>query len=120
MRAHPRRKFQQWQQRLDDLQDNLGRCTKHGVRHSQVAVQHLAERLHRIRPSQSLKQRREQLRQLEKRLNVLGPEQVLSRGYSITTDVQTGKVLRDASKVKTGQKLKTRLAKGEITSKVEK
>jgi exonuclease VII large subunit len=28
------------------------------------------------------------MHQLEKRLNSLGPEQVLARGYSITTDVQ--------------------------------
>jgi len=66
-----------------------------------------------------LKARRENLRQLEKRLNALGPEQVLARGYSITTDTATGKVLRDAAKVKAGQKIKTRLAKGEISSQVE-
>jgi exodeoxyribonuclease VII large subunit len=59
------------------------------------------------------------LRQLEKRLNVLGPEQVLARGYSITTDAATGKVLRDAAKIKVGQKLKTRLKRGEILSQVE-
>jgi exodeoxyribonuclease VII large subunit len=73
----------------------------------------------RAKPSLALKQRREALRQLEKRLNSLGPEQVLARGYSITTDAITGKVLRDAAKVKAGQKLKTRLAKGEVVSKVE-
>ena len=64
--------------------------------------------------------RREALRQLEKRLNALGPEQVLARGYSITMDAATGTVLRDAVKVKAGQKLKTRLAKGEVLSRVEK
>ncbi|MGH7980383.1 MAG: exodeoxyribonuclease VII large subunit, partial [Limisphaerales bacterium] len=73
--------------------------------------------LHRIRPSYSLKQRREQLRQLERRLNALGPEQVLARGYSITMDAGTGKVLREAKKVKAGQKLKTRLKTGEIVSR---
>ena len=118
-RAHPRRKFQNWQQRLDELQGDLSRCLKHRARHSQIVLQNLSERLHRIRPSQFLKQLREQLRQMERRLNALGPEQVLSRGYSITTDMATGKVLRDAKKVKTGQKLKTRLKNGEIASKVE-
>jgi exodeoxyribonuclease VII large subunit len=119
-RAHPRRKFQSWQQRLDDLQNDLSRCLKHRARHSQIVLQHLRERLHRIRPSHSMKQRREQLRQLERQLNALGPEQVLSRGYSITTDAGTGKVLRDAKKVKVGQKLKTRLKAGEIFSHTEK
>jgi exodeoxyribonuclease VII large subunit len=119
-RAHPRRKFQNWQQRVDDLQNDLSRCLKQRTRHSQVALRNLWERLHRIRPSQFLKQRREQLRQMERRLNALGPEQVLARGYSITTDAASGKVLRNAKNVKAGQKLKTRLKAGEITSRVEK
>ena len=119
-RAHPRRKFQNWQQQLDDLESDMSRCLKHRVRDSQIVLQNLGERLHRIRPSQFLKQRREQLRQIERRLNALGPQQVLSRGYSITTDAASGKVLRDASKAKPGQKLKTRLKAGEITSRVEK
>ena len=108
------------QQRLDDLSSDLSRCLKQRARHSGVLLQHLWERLHRIRPSWFLKQRREQLRQLERRLNALGPEQVLARGYSITMDAGSGKVLRDARKVKTGQKLKTRLKAGEIVSTVEK
>jgi exodeoxyribonuclease VII large subunit len=120
MRAHPRRKFQNWQQQLDDLESDISRCLKHRLRHSQTVLQNLSVRLHRIRPSQFLKQRREQLRQIERRLNALGPQQVLSRGYSITADAATGKVLRDASKAKPGQKLKTRLKVGEITSRVEK
>ncbi|HEX3627474.1 MAG TPA: exodeoxyribonuclease VII large subunit [Verrucomicrobiae bacterium] len=118
-RAHPRRKLQNWQQRLDDLNSDLSRCLKQRARHSGVLLKHLWERLHRIRPSHFLKQRREQLRQLERRLNALGPEQVLARGYSITTDAGTGKVLRDAKKVKAGQKLKTRLKTGEILSRAE-
>jgi len=119
-RAHPRRKFQNWQQRLDELQTDLSRCLKHRVRHWQIALQNLSERLHRIRPSYLIKQRREQLRQIERRLIALGPQQVLSRGYSITTDLATGKVLREAKKAKAGQKLKIRLKIGEIISRVEK
>lgn len=118
-RAHPRRKLQTWQQRLDDLQSDLSRCLKQRALHSGVLLQHLRERLHRIRPSHFLKQRREQLRQLDRRLNALAPEQVLARGYSITMDAGTGKVLRDAKRVKAGQKLKTRLKTGEILSRAE-
>lgn len=119
-RAHPRRKLQNWQQRLDDLNSDLSRCLKQRARQSGVLLKHLWDRLHRIRPSNFLKQRAEQLRQLERRLNALGPEQVLTRGYSITMDAETGKVLRDAKKVKAGQKLKTRLKAGEIMSRAEK
>jgi len=55
----------------------------------------------------------------ESRLRLLGPEQVLARGYSITLDATTGRVLRNAAQVKVGQRLKTRLKQGEISSRVE-
>jgi exodeoxyribonuclease VII large subunit len=44
---------------------------------------------------------------------------VLARGYSITMDAATGRVLREADKVKAGQRLRTRLKKGEVFSKAE-
>jgi exodeoxyribonuclease VII large subunit len=89
------------------------------VRSRYLVLENLAGRFLRAKPALALKTRRETLHQLEKRLNSLGPEQVLARGYSITTDAMTGKVLRDAAKIKAGQKLKTRLAKGEIASRAE-
>jgi len=97
----------------------LLRGLRTAVRSRRLALENLAGRFLRAKPALALKSRREALRQLERRLNSLGPEQVLSRGYSITTDATTGKVLRDAKKVKPGQKLKTRLAKGEISSRAE-
>ena len=53
------------------------------------------------------------------RLRLLGPEQVLSRGYSITMNADTGEVLREAGRAKRGQRLRTRLKSGEIKSRVE-
>jgi exodeoxyribonuclease VII large subunit len=118
-RLHPRRKLDESFQRLDDLQSGLLRGLKTAARSRGLVLQNLAGRFLRARPSHHLKLWHEALRQLEKRLNVLGPEQVLARGYSITTDAATGKVLRDAAKIKVGQKLKTRLKRGEILSQVE-
>ncbi len=115
-RLHPRRKLDDSLQRLDDLQSGLLRGLKTATRSRELALQHLTGRFLRAKPTLALKNRREQLQQLEKRLNSLGPEQVLARGYSITTDATTGKVLRDAKKIKVGQKLKTRLAQGEVFS----
>jgi exodeoxyribonuclease VII large subunit len=139
--AHPRRRLNEQLQRLDDLQTGLLRQTKQGVRERQIICQNLATRLRQVRPKQFLKQRREvlkaaqkRLRELarvqfkncknsfaatESRLRLLGPEQVLSRGYSITMDAVTGKVLREAKKVNAGQRLKTRLKSGEILSRSE-
>jgi exodeoxyribonuclease VII large subunit len=67
-----------------------------------------------------LRERRNRAEGLEARLRLLSPQEVLARGYSITTDAETGKVLRDASKVKAGQRLKTKLQRGEMVSRVEK
>jgi exodeoxyribonuclease VII large subunit len=140
IRAHPRRRLDEFLQRLDDLHAGLLRLTRQGAKERQVVWHNLATRLLRVRPALSLKQRREswvlnrrRLHELarghlrnwqtrfgatESRLRLLGPEQVLARGYSITMDAATGKVLRAAAGAKTGQKLRTRLAQGEITSNV--
>ncbi len=140
-RAHPRRRLNELLQRVDDLHAGLLRCARQGTKERQVARQNLATRLLRVRPAQLLRRRRESLvlnqRRLrdsvrahlrngrnrfeatEARLRLLGPEQVLSRGYSITMDAATGKVLRAAKDAKAGQHLKTRLKVGEVLSKVE-
>ncbi|MFH0964105.1 MAG: exodeoxyribonuclease VII large subunit, partial [Planctomycetota bacterium] len=48
----------------------------------------------------------------------LDPLAVLARGYSVTMDERSGTILRDASKAKTGQRIVTRLHKGELASEV--
>ena len=118
-RLHPRRQLNDSFQRLDDLQTALLRGLKTAARSRGLVFENLAGRFLRAKPALAVKARRETLHQLEKRLNALGPEQVLARGYSITTDVATGKVLRDATKVAAGQQLKTRLAQGQIFSRTE-
>jgi exodeoxyribonuclease VII large subunit len=119
LRLHPRRKLDDSLQRLDDLQSGLLRGLKTAARARNLVLENLAGRFLRAKPSLAVKARREALRQLEKRLNALGPEQVLARGYSITTDAADGGVLRDAAKIKAGQRLKTRLARGEVFSRAE-
>ena len=55
----------------------------------------------------------------DRQLRAIGPLQVLSRGYSITTVKKTGEVVRSKNQVKGGQRLRTRLAHGEIESVAE-
>jgi exodeoxyribonuclease VII large subunit len=139
-RLHPRRKFNDWLQRLDELQTTLHRCVRQGAKRQQLACRNLSERLSRVRPAILVKQRREVLRQeterlheqtrhrmrelknrfagLETRLRLLGPDQVLARGYSITMDAETGTVVREASAVEKGKKLRTKLKSGEVISTV--
>ena len=140
-RVHPRRRLNDWLQRLDEAQTSLWRCAKQGARRQRLFWQALEDRLARVRPALVLRQKREVLVELERRLHeqvrqqlmgrrngfaalegrlrLLGPEQVLARGYSITTDAQSGKVLRAAKEVKPGQRLKTRLKAGEVFSRAE-
>ena len=56
---------------------------------------------------------------LSGKLRLLGPDNVISRGYSIVRDAKTRAILRSVKKVKTGQKLKTIVADGEIESTVD-
>ena len=53
------------------------------------------------------------------RLEALSPLNVLSRGYTVTQDAETGKVLRSVNDVQPGQKLKTRFPDGECVSRAE-
>ncbi len=140
-RMHPRRKLNETLQRLDDLHFSLVRCARVQLREHQNRFARLAQRLNHIRPSSQIKQQREvftqterrfqelaqhqlerlqaRLRQAESKLRLLGPENVLQRGYSITMDAESDEIIRDAAKVKLGQKLKTRVKSGTIHSQVE-
>jgi exodeoxyribonuclease VII large subunit len=139
--SHPRRQLDRRLQRLDDLESQLTRCIRRGLRQRQLAARNLGLRVGRLRPSRLLVQRRERLAQqrnrlreqtkhwlrslrqhaeaLAARLRLLGPEQVLARGYSITLDDRSGKIIRAARETRPGQKLKTRLKSGEVRSVVE-
>jgi len=53
------------------------------------------------------------------RLVALSPDSVLSRGYSITQDAATGRVLRSAGETTAGRKLRIRLASGRVGAHVD-
>ena len=137
-RCHPRRRLQDQMQRVDELHDDLLRAAQSIWKHNERRWRGLAERQLRVRPELIVARQQAQLAQLRDRLQelperqvsraarrikalgdqlrLLGPENVLARGYSITQDAKTGEVLRAANAVKTGQKLRTRLADGEVES----
>jgi exodeoxyribonuclease VII large subunit len=140
-RVHPRRRISELLQLLDDLQAGLSRAVQFRRRECLTRWQNARQRLMRARPAQMLDRHRQGLRELgrrlrdqmeqarqrcqnqfgtvEIRLRLLSPTNVLDRGYSITTDATTGKVIRDAMEVKQGERLKTRLKRGEIRSVAE-
>ncbi|MGH7764378.1 MAG: exodeoxyribonuclease VII large subunit, partial [Candidatus Dormibacteraceae bacterium] len=53
------------------------------------------------------------------RLVALSPESVLSRGYSITQDADSGAVLRSAANTSVSRKLRIRLGAGRLGARVE-
>ena len=53
------------------------------------------------------------------RLIALSPEGVLSRGYSITVDTETGAVVRSASETAVDRKVRIRLSTGRLGARVE-
>ncbi len=141
VRGHPRRQVEDQMQHLDELQAALFRHVRQGWRERQINWTHLQQRLHRARPAAFLRQRREllarlaqrlsagarrrgrdlrvQIDQIANRLRLLSPDSVLARGYSLTLDAATGTVVRQARQLRSGQRLRTRLQSGEVTSVVE-
>ncbi len=140
VRLHPRRRLNEKLQLLDDLQTGLARSAKQRWRQCRLSWHNSRLRWLRIRPTSLFERRRQRvsdlvrrlheqmnrqlnrprnrLATLDARLRLLSPENVLERGYSITHDVATGHVIRNAAEVSQGQLLKTRLKKGEIRSVV--
>ncbi len=140
-RLHPRRRVQDLALELDDFQERLLRCGQASLRLRATAWNNLRDRFSRVRPRLVVQRRAEALTQagtrlrelvrqqaadranrlglLATRLRLLGPEQVLARGYSITMDAATGKIMKEAAAAKAGQRLKTRLHRGELRSRVE-
>jgi exodeoxyribonuclease VII large subunit len=138
---HPRRQLNQRRQQVDELQLGLSRRAKRGLRKPRDDWQGQCERLARLRPARMLAGRRESLAGRERRLQelarlrveglrrqcaalsgrlrLLGPEQVLARGYSITLDAGTGRILRAAAETRPGQEIQTRLKQGEVRSVVQ-
>src|SRR6185436_11639846 len=140
-RLHPRRWVQERMQYLDDLRTSLVRALRAGMRLGRATLAGLHGRLRRAHPAAALEQRRQTVRERQRRLGerarghlkesrialealaarlkLLSPENVLARGYSITMDAASGRVLRSASETRPGQNLKTKLMSGEVRSVVE-
>ena len=56
---------------------------------------------------------------MQGKLSALSPVAILERGYSITMTMPDSRIIKDNAKVKSGTQIKTRLAKGELISRVE-
>ena len=105
-------------QRVDQLSDALAGRLRLALA---TAERRLAALSPRLAPALTLRLQREtaRLEKAEAKLTAYSPYGVLERGYSLTTTVD-GAVVRDVASLSNGTRLVTRLAKGSVTSAVEK
>ncbi|WP_434940360.1 exodeoxyribonuclease VII large subunit [Shewanella sp. HL-SH8] len=137
-RHDPARRLQQFEQRFDEMQMRLQHALQHRLNRLAMQQQQLHSRLQQCSPVNSLKVEANRLQFLETRFNdaakkyfnhaelrlkqavhhleTVSPLSTLTRGYSITK--HNDNVLIDATKVNSGDLLKTQLKNGEVTSKV--
>jgi exodeoxyribonuclease VII large subunit len=93
----PRRLLEQYAQRVDDLTGRLATGLRYHLRRDRAL-----------------------LASLTAGLDHLNPLSILSRGYSITKRLPAGIIFKDASEVKPGDMISTRLYQGEVVSRVER
>ena len=118
-----RRLAREMRRKLQNSAHGLDACTRrlvhprerlrgHGSLVGQLSARLGFAFLHRLRASEA------KLARLQAGLDGLDPQAVLQRGYSITYGAD-GAVLRDAAHAQPGERLRTRLAQGEVESDVK-
>jgi len=118
--------FRAAEQRLRHAHDRLNRLVaalrerhpRHAVQLGRQRLEQLSSRLHRAM-AENCACRRRQVEGEWGRLRALGPQEVLNRGYTITTLKKTGAILRSARQAKTGERIMTRFSDGSTQSIVE-
>ena len=141
IRNYIKQKLEEHEQRLDETVYGLGLCIKHCFQNTVYAFKDLANRMRLLNPrnllTQNIRQvenfksilsikinhilrsRRESAVNYIHRLSALNPLAVLSRGFSLSFKLDTGKIIRDIGGLKPGDRIKTRISKGSFISKVE-
>lgn len=136
---HPGRRLRDLAQRLDELELRMQRAGQNLLRHASSRLQHASERLQGYSPIHRLATLKEKNHSLSRRLvttmqhhlslqqqtiqrlahnlDAVSPLATLGRGYAIVTDDQ-GRILRQAKQVKTGDRIKSRLAEGQLYCQV--
>lgn len=113
----PQNLANRYRNQIESLQQQLGHRLREAARERQQRIDQAGLQLQHIGSSQ-LQQARHRLQHVQEQLRLLGPLAVLERGYSITR-LTNGEIVRDATALKAGETLHTRLANGEVTSIVE-
>lgn len=109
---------QQFRQQSQNLNDRLKRLVPVSrLKQQQQLVETLSAQLNRL-TRQQINDHKKQLMQLMRTLSVVSPLNTLERGYSITSDQQSGNVIYRADEVAIGQTLQIRLFEGQLNCEV--
>ena len=103
--------------RLKEIMREVGKNTQMQLQRSRQQLTTTEERLPRECRA-LLKRRAHDYTTMEGKLQLLSPENVLKRGYSIT--LKNGKAVTDAAELQADDSLVTRFYQGEVVSTVEK
>jgi exodeoxyribonuclease VII large subunit len=103
--------------KLDQFGNTLGHLT-HSLLHQRREYLGIKSELLRREVRTQLSRMGDHLSLLEKRSELMDPENILKRGYSIT--LLDGRIVSDLKKVKAGAQLETRVQEGTIISEVKK
>lgn len=136
---HPQQQLNQHAQRLDDQQRRLSSALNRMSEQQRWQFNALNQRLLQLKPAQqvqlarerhallttrlhqaikrSMEQRTQQLAVQAHALQLVSPLQTLTRGYSITLN-EDGQIIKHAQDVQPGTTITTRLASGELRSRV--
>ena len=136
----PGRSIQGWMQSLDFLGERMESALAGRLAFSKGDLEGARRGLESLQPDRELLRRREKMAQLIRTLDLsmergianrrhrwqslvslmqsLSPESILKRGFSLTSD-ENGRLIRTVSQVKSGDRLRTRIADGEVISLVE-
>lgn len=101
---------------IESIQKELSHKAEALVAEKKHQTERLATMLSILAP-QTITNHRHRLNLLEKRAEALNPTLLLRRGYSIT--LKDGKAIKDASTLKKGDKVETKVANGSFKSTVE-
>jgi exodeoxyribonuclease VII large subunit len=114
---------QQVARREEALRERARRLAAAGVARMTRARNALTSRRAQDRLERALVERfateRRRLDHLRQQLVAFSPEAVLARGYSITIDAESGRVVRSAAETAVNRRLRIRLATGRVGARVE-
>ncbi len=115
MRRHLSNQRERWQQAAHRMQELTPKVF---VERKRSTLQHLKQRME-AGQARLFSRVRHRLELGSQRLELLSPNATLARGYSITLDEISGKVVRSTRMAKVGMRLTTRFPDGVIKSRVE-